>query len=399
MATAQRTPVFPTEKALDGIRNWLVFKSTVISNVRSAGLLGYLDGTIPRSSASTSTLIIMTSMTTTANSSTPFVHEWDLCDAWVAGIIYQNVTDPNGHSLNANESGASMWKKLTTKYDQKTELVKSRARDDLRTAKFVDGGERMFPEHLKLIVKLQTQANTAGCGIDNAQMIPILFNSLPSLFALAIQVQQGKKDYSAVAEDLSEWWMLANKDKASSSTVNALTTVTKSVTKAEQSTVHQILQVLLTAQSGRPKCTNCGRIGHTHENCWAAGGGSEGKAPKGWKAPKGKQPKNSESAMLSSSGPSVAATIITPMETYALSTFAPDEYGMLPIILNSLHLVDQSNRLQCRGEASAVLDCVDVGEGEGINSVPYARTVHTNILSSSIPTYLDSGASIHCVKD
>ncbi len=141
-----------------------------------------------------------------------------------------------------------MWKKLSTKYDQKTELIKSQARDDLCMAKFINSGKRTFPDHLKLIAKLQTQANTAGCGIDDAQMIPILFDCLLSSFALAIQVQQGKKDYSAVAEGLSEWWTLANKDKASSSTVNPLTTITKSVTEAEQTAVHQILQALLAAQ-------------------------------------------------------------------------------------------------------------------------------------------------------
>src|SRR5882724_12743673 len=33
----------------------------------------------------------------------------------------------------------------------------------------------------------------------------------------------------------------------------------------------------------KPKCSVCGRSGHTNDKCWEAGGGCEGKAPDWWK--------------------------------------------------------------------------------------------------------------------
>ncbi|KAJ3764799.1 hypothetical protein FB446DRAFT_709997, partial [Lentinula raphanica] len=37
-------------------------------------------------------------------------------------------------------------------------------------------------------------------------------------------------------------------------------------------------------------CDNCKRSGHIKKNCWARGGGSEGKAPRWYNAPKGLEP-------------------------------------------------------------------------------------------------------------
>ncbi|KAJ3990673.1 hypothetical protein F5050DRAFT_1582554, partial [Lentinula boryana] len=37
--------------------------------------------------------------------------------------------------------------------------------------------------------------------------------------------------------------------------------------------------------SGGIVCDNCKRTGHLKKNCWAKGGGSEGKAPRWYNAP------------------------------------------------------------------------------------------------------------------
>ena len=46
--------------------------------------------------------------------------------------------------------------------------------------------------------------------------------------------------------------------------------------------------------SEKPKCTNpkCGKIGHTIQNCWAKGGGAEGKGPKSKPKPAKNKPSN-----------------------------------------------------------------------------------------------------------
>ncbi|KAF9024055.1 hypothetical protein BDZ89DRAFT_1136329 [Hymenopellis radicata] len=224
---AKNIPHFAEAKVLVGATNWPAFKNQVISAVRAAGHLGYLSGTIvnpapaPTPAGGTAPAVVTTTTTTTPstapNSSSPSAEEWEMRDAWVAALIYQNIDDPDAHSLDPSSTSAVMWHSLTTRFDKSSELLKSRARERLRSARFVEGGLDSLSGFLGRLAKLQMEANALGCKVVDVEMIAILYAALPATFALAIQIHAGKTDYQEICAGLLEWWMITHPGEAEAS--------------------------------------------------------------------------------------------------------------------------------------------------------------------------------------
>jgi hypothetical protein len=175
-------------------------------------------------------------------------------------------------------------------------------------------------------------------------------------------------------------------------------------------------------------CDNCAVKGHTKDACWAMGGGKEGQAPKWWHAPKGKEPRqaiidawkatkaarfekavaaaaavppHAASAAPAPTHPTAAYT--SPMAIYALSTFISDENadeGASPFSHSSHADDNMIPRFGCGKSAPPILnehvirtvvDVVDPPSIYAADATPLAADKH------GVPTFLDTGASDHCV--
>ncbi|KAF9266303.1 hypothetical protein L218DRAFT_1017309 [Marasmius fiardii PR-910] len=104
-------PSFPEDRHLMSAENYRAFKDFVISTVCGKALIGYLNGTIPRPTTATASQLLSQS-TTVLNSPTPTPEEWDQCEGWIAGVIYQNINDPDAHGIGPSEATVEMWNKL-----------------------------------------------------------------------------------------------------------------------------------------------------------------------------------------------------------------------------------------------------------------------------------------------
>ncbi|KAF9264132.1 hypothetical protein L218DRAFT_251846 [Marasmius fiardii PR-910] len=298
------TPSFPEDRRLAGADNYRAFKDYVISTVRSKTLLGYLNGTIPHPTAASGTSQLLSQISSAPNSATPTPEEWEQRKGWVAGVIYQNINDPDAHGIRPSESAVDMWAKLRSKFETSTQLLKNIAEKHLDSLKMEETGH--IDTHLETLEKLR---------------------SLPPSWVLVVQLHQGKTNLDELTAALREYWIFIHRDDLASipsTDPTALATTSKSKPNID----------------AKPTCQNCGVPGHSHDNCWAAGGGKEGKAPKWWKAPKGKEPRVAPQvavsqysqqqpvAMTSASTTSpTAASVVsyTPLETYALGDISPTD--------------------------------------------------------------------------
>ncbi|KAF9265163.1 hypothetical protein L218DRAFT_943393 [Marasmius fiardii PR-910] len=104
-------PSFPEDCRLMSAKNYHAFKDFVISTVHGKALIGYLNGTIPHPTTATTSQLLSQS-TTVLNSPTPTPEEWDQHEEWVAGVIYQNINNPDGHGIGPSEAAVKMWNKL-----------------------------------------------------------------------------------------------------------------------------------------------------------------------------------------------------------------------------------------------------------------------------------------------
>ncbi|KAF8888664.1 hypothetical protein CPB85DRAFT_1258141 [Mucidula mucida] len=272
---------FAVEKQFDGDSNWLAFKSQLLLAAGSAGVAGYIDGSIIEPSGLSAPFLSGTSTQT-------FVTQSDESD-----------------------SAANIWAALIAEYDSSTEVGKITAKNSLRAERFRDGDD--FATFLKTMCRLRMEANHAGAKITDKDFRTIFLMALPMLYNTMISTFKGVA-WMDVLSRLKDFAAQNAKQEAETAALAASTS---------SSAATPVI------------CGNCGKKGHITINCWAEGGGAAGKAPEWYKA-KGKKKKTPDTTSTD------ANTVTTTAETYILAT-AINERGahkspsrMQPLIPTSI---------------------------------------------------------------
>ncbi|KAL0564833.1 hypothetical protein V5O48_017202 [Marasmius crinis-equi] len=146
MSSLNNIPSFPKDCRLKGTENYLQFKSFVISAVRSKGLMGYLDGSIPQPATTTASQLLAQS-TTALNSVTPTLNEWFLHEGHVSGLIYQNIEDSEAHGIKPELPAAEMWSSLKAKFEVTSQIHRNIALKKLESLTYSEDED--FSKHLK----------------------------------------------------------------------------------------------------------------------------------------------------------------------------------------------------------------------------------------------------------
>ncbi|KAJ3779777.1 hypothetical protein GGU10DRAFT_337730, partial [Lentinula aff. detonsa] len=181
-------PSFPEERRLKDADNWHAFKSHVINAIRAKTLQGYLEGTISQPPIVPNLVITSTTTATPYSSMAPSYDEWLQREGWVAGVLYQNIIDPDAHSISPDQPAATMWTDLKTKFDVTSQIYQDVAMKRLESLKLDE--EADFEDHLHKLSKFRVAANAVGCN-----------------------VQQGKTALAEVTRGLTEFWVFKNRDK------------------------------------------------------------------------------------------------------------------------------------------------------------------------------------------
>ncbi|KAF5374408.1 hypothetical protein D9757_011825 [Collybiopsis confluens] len=158
---------FPEDRQLVGLNNWAVFRDHVKSVARSSGLDKYLDGTISAPAAAP-TAANATFVVTPINSRNPTVEEWELRDARLAGIIYQNIKDPRSIGVTQDMTSHVMWTTLTGEYENTSAAAQALAKERVQQCKYVPGTP--FEEYFKNLEGLRKAANDMGCNVMDTEI-------------------------------------------------------------------------------------------------------------------------------------------------------------------------------------------------------------------------------------
>src|SRR5271156_4881725 len=106
--------VLSTEEKFDG-SNWAEWKESIISAAKSRGVMGYLEGTIPRPptpphGTDPSNIPLPGMPTVYWGSKKPSQDEWEQRNTYAQGLISLNVKNPVGHGVNLIGTAADSWK-------------------------------------------------------------------------------------------------------------------------------------------------------------------------------------------------------------------------------------------------------------------------------------------------
>ncbi|CAK5283655.1 unnamed protein product [Mycena citricolor] len=363
--------------ASDG-SNWATFKEVMVSMARGRGLDGYLFGTVLEPAGFVANNLGPSSL----NATMPSPDEYTLRDGWVAALLFQNIKDPRAHDLKGTDQASMIWSTLVHKFNRSTELLVGLKMERLRTLTLKD--PRYLMTHIDELVKRRAEVHDIGGTVPDPMMCTIILTSLPKEeFGTALIALQVHSVVAHLVQHLREWWDLVWKkrmeEEGNGATANALAVGVNAT-----------------------GCENCGVRGHDQRGCWARGGGKEGQAPGWWKPPRGKEPspdlvnahRNAKESrrFQSQQAPSPTAAFTNPMTTYVLAAKTADD-GTLLRTGDPPQASDTPFRTGRRRETVTVLNGEVRWEEE---PVAYAAlSVHES--NNLIPTFLDSGASEHCV--
>ncbi|KAF8801430.1 hypothetical protein BYT27DRAFT_7261972 [Phlegmacium glaucopus] len=148
------------------------WKESIISAAKSRGVMGYLDGTIPRPATPSPS----TNPSDTPLPATPMVYwgsrkpsqdEWEQCNAYAQGLITLNVKNPIGHGVNLEGTAAVSWRLLTDIQDKVTNIGRLTAGNLLRSIHHTKGSD--LDAHFCVLQKAWKKYNDQGGRMDDTE--------------------------------------------------------------------------------------------------------------------------------------------------------------------------------------------------------------------------------------
>lgn len=123
--------ILSEEQKFNG-ENLLQWKNNMTQLLGSKGLMGYIDGTIPKPESTTPATSTETTATPTPiYSSTPILDEWKFCDQLTRGHIVLNCTDAASLGVTIMGSAKNAWDSIQTEWGKSTDMRRSHAQEAL----------------------------------------------------------------------------------------------------------------------------------------------------------------------------------------------------------------------------------------------------------------------------
>ena len=347
--------------------NLLQWKTNITQLLGSKGLLGYIDGKIPKPpSSSTSSDSAIPTPTPTATPiylTTPTLDEWIFQDQLTRGHITLNCTDVAGLGIITTRTAKDAWDSIKNEWGKSTDTQQSHAQEALNQTLYNKGTN--IQEHIKLIRTHKAVVDNLGTEImtdetwrgiliwlipPTAKWLPVI----PSLYSMSSSAD-------VVSTLITHRMILGRETKPG----NASHLTTALATQTKEGCTNPNCKV--------KKCTT-----HTTPNCYWPGGGKEGQFPPNFRQ-RSKANAATTTATPNASTPNTSTpNTITPGQTdhFVLSAQTPITPGRLRILTDGLV-----------PEKALIDDLIDH---------PHTALISRGFQSfrkGKVPTFMDSGAS------
>ena len=338
--------------------NLLQWTTNMVQLLGSKGLLGYVDGSIPKpdpptqstqpaTSEAKSTAVAATIVVTPIYSSTPTFDEWIFRDRLARGHITLNCTDIISLGVAATGTAKEAWDSIKSEWGKSTDMRRSHAQDALNQTVYIEGTD--IQDHVKLL-------RTRKAAVDNHSTSPMSDETWRGILIRSIPTSP---KWLPVIPSL--YAMSTSTDIIS--TIFAHGMILGRNTSGKPTTASNSSNTALAAKSDEGPCTNPGckakkRSTHPTKDCYWPGGGKEGQFPPNFG-------QRSKANVATPNTTSTAATAQT--GHFVLSARIPETPGQTGVIIDDSPVTPNPTALISKGFQK-------FGNGE-------------------ISTFLDSGAS------
>ena len=266
--------ILSEEQKFNG-ENLLQWNTNIIQLLGSKGLLGYIDGKVPKPGPesiplpTTPTTATGQYISTPIYLSTPTIDEWTFRDQLTRGHITLNCMDVASLGVVTTGTAKDAWDSIQNEWGKSTDMRRSHAQENLNRTLYVEGTE--IRDHIKLL-------RTRKAAVDNlstpeAMMTDEMWRGIiirsippttkwlpviPSLYALSSSVD--------IVSTLLAHGMIIGRE-----------TTNRTIPPANSS--NMALAARTTEGCTNPNCKAKKRSTHTTNNCYWPGGGKEGQFP------------------------------------------------------------------------------------------------------------------------
>ena len=310
--------ILSEEQKFNG-NNLLQWKTNITQLLGSKGLLGYIDGTIPKPDTLTSTSASADPKTaattgTPVYSRTPTLDEWIFRDQLTRGHVTLNCTDVTSLGVVAGGTAKEAWDSILEEWGKSTDMRRSHAQEALNRTLYVEGTD--VQEHIKTLrIRKAAVDNLATTPMDDETWRGLIIRSIPptTKWLPVIPALYSMTRSADIISTLSAHGMILGQEpgqRASSSSNTALSART-------------------TQGCTNPNCKAKKRTTHTTPDCYWPGGGKEGQFP-----PNFGQRAKANTASSTVAKEQTANTENQPAtETFALSVQIPHTPGHSGVVI------------------------------------------------------------------
>jgi Reverse transcriptase (RNA-dependent DNA polymerase)/GAG-pre-integrase domain/gag-polypeptide of LTR copia-type len=370
--------ILPEEQKFNG-DNLMQWKTNIIHVLGSKGLLGYINGKIPKptqpptppsitpdpdasATENTTPQVVATPTPTPIYSSTPTLDEWTFRDQLAIGHIVLNCTDVSSLGVKTTGTAKDAWDSIESEWGKSTDMRRSHAQEVLNRTVYAEGSE--IQDHIKLLRNRKTALdNLSTTAMSDETWRGVIIRSIPptAKWLPIIPSLYTMPSSADVVSLLLAHGMILGRDIKSTNTNSSSTALSARTNEG----------------CTNPNCKAKKRSTHTTANCYWPGGGKEGQFPPNF----GQRSKaNAAATTTVNAATTTANTSTTPGQTATITE----------------HIV-LSARVPCTpGRSGVIIDGV-------IPTTPGSLIDHhsTILISKTfqsfgkggIPTFLDSGAS------
>ena len=276
--------------------NWVIFKDRFLFAAAAASLKGHIDGTgkPPVNPVPTPREPLMEDQKLAINEYNTLLTKWEMEENIVKQALASVIPDSLFIEVRRKETAMLMWDAVRDQREKKSRMVTVDMHQKLQSEKCNEQGD--VRTHL---IKLQTmREDLASIGglISDEDFTSIILGSIPQSYDTYIAA------ITATSSLLNQTLLPTNLIDAIHDEADRRTIKNPKPKKEGSDTAFVAKESSDKGKKGdegskktkKGKCFNCKKIGHYAKDCWAPGGGAEGKGPK--KKEKGGKGKEKEVA-------------------------------------------------------------------------------------------------------
>src|SRR5277367_5246867 len=267
--------------------NWVIFKDRFLYAAEAASLKDHVDGTraAPVAPSGSSTKPLPEDAMADHQAA---LTKWNIDEAIIRQAIASSISDSLFLEVRKQDTALKMWEAVRNQREKKSRMVTVDLRRKLQAEKCAEQGD--VRAHLNKLQAMREDLASMGGSISDEDFTSIILGSIPL-------------SYDTYIAAISATSTLLNQSLSPTNLIDAIRdeadrrTIRNPKAKKDESDVAFVAGSSEKGKKGEGTkkakknvtCYNCHKRGHIAKDCWASGGGSEGKGPGSKGKGKGKE--------------------------------------------------------------------------------------------------------------